>query len=424
MIVEECVHTYQSSLVSTPADSAFHTLGMDSEVVDSGGFHDNSTNNSRLTFSSGGIFLVFGAPAWSNPTGEVYGRLTKNGTSVGYEYNVSGNAAAPTSLAGPVAFWLENFTAGDYMESQGWNNAGGNRNAWTQMCALKVDEWSCSVGATAGQSVSPFSEVTLTFATVIYDPHGMATATDRIEVQKAGYYLVLSNATGESMTEIKKNGSSSALKGSRGGGLDGQARMSTDYVVDYFEVGDYVRVSSYGNDRTLTVTHRQFAMIYLGDPFACLSYVYSDVNRTNSEAGFIAGILRFNTEWFDTGHGHPQHGFSYTTGPDYCVSCGSFNMAAGYHFALGKLWSDAGALSNDGLYTVLNGSQLANRFAMTRHVGSQAAIAFACFSAADGDTLTANWVASGTTNQQAYTPYTNVFVTDALEGGGQIYRRL
>ncbi len=61
MIVEECVHAYSSGFTSTAADNAYHTLGMDSEVVDSGGYHDNATNNSRITFPSGGIFLVFAA---------------------------------------------------------------------------------------------------------------------------------------------------------------------------------------------------------------------------------------------------------------------------------------------------------------------------------------------------------------------------
>lgn len=424
MIVEECVHAYSSGFTSTAKDGAYHTLGMDSEVVDSGGFHDVSTNNSRLTFSSGGIFLVFGAPAWANPGGTTYGRLTKNGTSVGYEYGVSGFNALPAATGGPFLFWLEDFYSGDYMESQGWNDNGGSGSAQTQMAALKVDEWSCMVGDTTTQTVGTFTSTVLTFANVEYDPHGMATATDRVEVQKAGYYLVLSIADGESKTEIKKNGSGSALKGSQGGSHDGQARGSIDYAVDWFEVGDYVRVTLYGSDRSLSVGSRQLAMIYLGGPFACLSYVYSDVDRSNAENGFITGILRMNTEWLDTGHGHPQHGFSYSPSPLYCSSCGSFNMSEGYHFGLAKLHATTGAFVNDGLYTVLNGSQLGNIFSTTRHVDDGGTMAFVCFEAVDGNTFTANWLASSTTTESGKTPFTNVFVTDAREGGGQIYRRL
>lgn len=424
MIVEECVHAYQSVLVSTPANSAYQTLGMDSEIVDSDGFHDNATNNERLTFASGGIFLVFGSPTWNNPaSGNANGRLRKNGTSVGYEYNTSGFAAHPTSLCGPILFWLEDFDAGDYMDSQGWSDAGGNRDAWTQMCALKVSEWSCHVGSTTFQSAPAFGSTTLLYPTVIYDPHGMATATDRIECQEAGYYLVLTNANGESTTKIHKNGSVTALHGSTGGGGDGQGRNAADYVVDWFEVGDYVQCILYSNDRSLGAYDRQFAMIYLGDEQSAVAYTYADFNITNADPGFITGILRTNTEWFDVGHGHPRNGFQYNASPVYCTTCGSFNMLDGYHFALAKIASSGGFFVNDAVYTVLNGSQLGQVFPNTRHVGFNTRMGFACFSAVYGDTFTANWVASTLNVFSATTPETNVFVTDASQWSSQFYRR-
>ncbi len=418
MIVEECVHAYSSSYTSLACDSAFHTLGMDTEIVDSGSFHDNSTNNSRLTFSSGGIFLVFAAPQWSDPGFTAAARMTKNGTTVGYEYGVDGFAATPTQLAGPLCFWLENFSSGDYMESQAYNNrdaAGGGtnfRSARTQMAALKVSEWSAHVAGTTATALNP-----VPFATTIYDPHSMFDGSTKLVAQKAGYYLVLSVVNALAITSIQKNGSGVPLSGSRGDGYS-----PADYIVDWFEIGDYVEITS-----STAPSWRQFAMVYMGDAFASMSYTYSATDRANTEPAFTAGVLRTDTEWIDTGHGHPQHGFSYNTSPAYCISCGSFNMTTGYHFGLVKISTNGGTfLQNDGCYTCLNGTQLGNVVSGSRHQSPSAwtTVAFSCFQAADGDTFTGNWLASGTFVEASYTPYTTVFVTDAAEGGQQIYRRL
>ncbi len=418
MIVSECVHAYSSSYTSVACDSTYHTLGMDTEVVDSGGYHDNTTNNSRITFPSGGVFLVFGAPQISDPGFGVFSRVTKNGSPVGsYEYATDGFAAGPTQLTGTTPFWLDNFSSGDYMESQIWNNrdaAGGGtnfRNARTQMAAVEVSDWSCHVADSSSSSASP-----QTFSTTIYDPHGMVTSSTVFTAQRAGYYLIVTIFHHFASSYIHKNG------GGRLRGSLGSEAGAADYVVDYFEVGDYVEMEATGE-----MLHRQLAMIYLGDAQASLAYTYNSVDIHNSDAGFTAGVLRTDSEWIDTGHGHPQHGFSYNISPAYCISCGSFNMVDGYHFALAKISTDGGTfLQNDGCYTVLNGTQLGNVFSTNRHQRGSVAttLAFSCFQATYGDTFSGNWLASGTYTESAYTPWTNVFVTDAAEGGPQIYRRL
>lgn len=426
MIVEECVHAYSSAGVTTARDGVFHSIPMDTEVVDSGGFHNPASNPSRLTFPAGGIFLVFGAPSWDDTgSSNVNSRLAKNGTSVGYEYNAAGFAPEPTGRCGPPCFWLDQFLPADYMESQGSATHAIPGGAYTQMAALKVSDWSCSVGATASVSAPAFGNAVLTFPTVHFDPHGMATATDRITCQKAGYYLLLSNARGESVTRIQKNGLTVALHGSRGGGHDGQSRNATDYTVAWLDVGDYVRVHLFGNDRSLSVSHRQFAAVYLGSTSA-VSYTYSAVDLHNSDAGFTVGKLRTDSEFIDSGDGHPKGGFIYNPSPAYCISCGSFDMTAGYHFAMVKIMS-SGGFASDGVYTRLNGTALQPPIVNTRHVGENAIVGFVCFAAAAGDEFTANWLASGTVVQTGTTPTTNVFVTDAgtlTKWVGQIYRRL
>lgn len=410
MIVEKCVHAYSSGFTTVNKDSAWHTLPMDTEVVDSDGYHDNATDNSRLTFAAGGIFLVFGNPQWINPGGGVANCLAKNGSGVAWYYTTNGNAAAPTQLTGPMTFWLEDFAAGDYMESQTLCDAGGSGSARTQMAALEVSEWSCHAGASAGQS----GPVNLTFGTTVYDPHGMVTSSSVFTAQRAGYYLILTNVRGAAVTTVHKNGSGSPLNGSYAYGAGGQGVGAADYVVDWFEVGDYVEVvlaSGY------TVGERQFVMVWLGGTAACLGYTYDSVDLSNADAGYN-GVLRTDSDFLDPCDGHPQGGYVYNPSPVYCITCGSFNMLEGYHFALAKISTNGGTfLQNDGVFTELNGSQLGNVFSTNRHAsGSQeTTLAFSCFEAAFGDTFTGNWEASAIYTEVAYTPYTNVFVTDTAE---------
>ncbi len=417
MIVTECVHAYSSSYTSLPRNSTWNTLGMDTEVVDTGGYHDNVTNNSRITFPSGGVFLVFGAPQWFDPNFDVGGRMTKNGTPTGYEYYVDGFAAFPTQLAGPAMFWLQNFSAGDYMETQTWNDAGsGTASARTQMAALEVDDFSCMVGDT-----TPSAATTLTFGTTVYDPHSMVTSSTTLTAQKAGYYLVLSVCRGFGSTRIIKNGSTAQYLGSLGSGYS-----PMDYVVDYFEVGDYVQVYDPSAE---TWEFRQFAMVFLDDQVThqpLLAYTYDSIDLANTDPSFT-GVIRTDSEWFDTGNGHPKGGYQYNISPAYCITCGLFNTLAGYHFSLAKISTDGGVgLQNDGLYTILNGSPLGNIFSTSRHQRGSAftTVAFSCFQSVYGDTFAGSWAASALYTESAFTPWTNVFVTDVAQLNPQIYRRL
>ncbi len=418
MIVNHCVHAYQSSYLNIAGDNAYHTVGMDSEVVDSDNFHDNTTNNSRLTFPSNGTYLVFANPMMANPGGTIVGRITVNGIWNGYELSSGGATAAPTGFGGPCLFWLNSFSAGDYVESQILNNAGGTQSAKTQMCALEVSDWSCAVAGLSDGTIP------IAFPNTIYDPHGMVTSTTVLTAQKDGYYLCLFQQSGDAGVEFRKNGSGSALNGS------GTTHSSAaDYAVEWFAAGDTLTTGGAGGGNG----YRLMAMVYLGDSDACLGYTYNSVNFANNDAGFITGVFRTDSEFLDPCAGHPRGGYQYNTTPFYCLTCGSFNMLEGYHFALAKMATDGGTFNqNDGVYTVLNGAQLGNVFSTNAHDDGATypteALAFSCFQAAFGDTFTGNWLASGLYVELAFTPVTNVFVTDTAEFPpgftGQIYRRL
>lgn len=100
------------------------TISWDSENFDTDGFHDNVTNNSRITIPSGkaGKYLFTSIINWnSNATGYREVRFTKNGTAQSYA-NI---AATPTGEAGTVITQILNLAVADYVEIKAEQSSGG-----------------------------------------------------------------------------------------------------------------------------------------------------------------------------------------------------------------------------------------------------------------------------------------------------------
>ena len=96
------------------------------ENYDTDGFHDNSTNNTRLTIPSGkgGYYNVRGQVGLQ-ALGVVsfYVRVLKNGTLL--RYFVSAGSTEDDTIR--INF-VDNFAAGDYLECQVYHNYSGSRN--------------------------------------------------------------------------------------------------------------------------------------------------------------------------------------------------------------------------------------------------------------------------------------------------------
>ena len=111
------------------ANVTFTSITFDQEPLDVGGYHDNSTNNTRLTVPSGktGYFLV----QWNlhpyNITSAAY-KLLKNGTSIA-QYADSYNWTTGTEVDFTNQ-WLGALSAGDYVEIQFWQTTGSARNVY------------------------------------------------------------------------------------------------------------------------------------------------------------------------------------------------------------------------------------------------------------------------------------------------------
>jgi hypothetical protein len=105
------------------------TVSFDGEVYDTSNFHDNTTNNSRMTIPAGlgGKYLVNVNFAYAaNATGQRVGYIF---TGLGGLYML--NAISPNSTASQanVSFSaILNMTAGDYIEMKTYQDSGGSLN--------------------------------------------------------------------------------------------------------------------------------------------------------------------------------------------------------------------------------------------------------------------------------------------------------
>ena len=119
------VSVYRGSAKSI-ANNTETSIDFDNEYFDTDGFHDNVTNNTRLTVPSGkgGYYLITATlPYASNASGERQIILNLNGADNFYFITTPG-AQATTN---PVSI-IKNLTVGDYVELQAYQSSGGALN--------------------------------------------------------------------------------------------------------------------------------------------------------------------------------------------------------------------------------------------------------------------------------------------------------
>jgi hypothetical protein len=100
------------------------TINFNNETIDSDGFHDNSTNNSRLTVPTGkgGKYLVSGTMIFQgNASGIRIIQIAKNGTVYGETYALGYNSSQSMN-----AQMILDASAGDYFTLKLYQNTGGN----------------------------------------------------------------------------------------------------------------------------------------------------------------------------------------------------------------------------------------------------------------------------------------------------------
>ena len=118
---------YKDTSDQTLSNDTDTVITFNAEEFDTDGFHDNSTNNSRITIPSGkgGKYLIIATLAFAaNATGVRAAYFKKNGSTniiLGYQYQTTSSFTFRASVSG-----ICDLTAGDYIEHLGVQTSGGN----------------------------------------------------------------------------------------------------------------------------------------------------------------------------------------------------------------------------------------------------------------------------------------------------------
>jgi hypothetical protein len=126
----------------TISNATLTAVAFTQETLDTNGFHDNSTNNTRVTIPSGyaGKYMFIWNQVWtSNSTGYRKANLYLNGASTSQLFSVAAANGDQTSATGTVTF---SASVGDYFEVYVIQNSGGNLdmidNSYFQVIYLGV----------------------------------------------------------------------------------------------------------------------------------------------------------------------------------------------------------------------------------------------------------------------------------------------
>lgn len=109
----------------TVANNTLTAVAFNAERYDTAGYHDNSTDNERLTAPADGYYLIGGGLLWTgNATGRRIIELAINGTTIIARQEVP-QPGVITSVAQSVCSEYA-LVAGDYAELRVFQASGGN----------------------------------------------------------------------------------------------------------------------------------------------------------------------------------------------------------------------------------------------------------------------------------------------------------
>lgn len=116
-----------ATTVPTSTDTA---LDLSTETYDTDTYHDNSTNNSRLTAPRDGYYFVTGEVAGADTSDyTIVGYVKRNGTIVGRSAQ---RIASGGGQLGLTVTSIVSMTSGQYVELFAWQNSGADRSVVAQ----------------------------------------------------------------------------------------------------------------------------------------------------------------------------------------------------------------------------------------------------------------------------------------------------
>lgn len=273
-------HTTTQSIPNT-ADTG---VAFASERFDTDGFHDNVTNNSRVTIPPGlgGKYLVTGAVLFAgNATGARYFRPRKNGTinlGMGAEIGTPGANAIGLNFSEVM-----DLVAGDYIEGLVYQGSGGSLNIgstndfeYSRMEVVKLDAGRVGggIGVRAtftGTTFGTGSYSAIPFAGEDFDTDGFhdnVTNNSRLTVPTGlgGKYHVTvhagHNGSSPAYLYVRKNGSSQVLGFDYGHGASGAIEYEASGDLD-LAAGDYIEALGSWSSATMDTGATWFSMMRL-----------------------------------------------------------------------------------------------------------------------------------------------------------------
>lgn len=218
--------------------TAFTPVQWNNEVYDTDGFHDNSTNPSRITIPSGtsGLIRLSASISASGSTSELGIAFFKNGTQItNYEYDTENSTGNISAISAPITC-----TAGDYFEvairATSAPTVDVSNNSW-----FAVEELPSGLNYTVGSwtttSLTSGSFIQIRQLTV---PAGVT----RIQ---AGFWAGKIPTTGTFAMVLRKNGADfteGAMCQSNSAGSEYVHAMSVPFTVT---PGDTIEVYGYAN---------------------------------------------------------------------------------------------------------------------------------------------------------------------------------
>lgn len=120
-----------SGAATAIADNTATALGFTSERWDNDAMHDNSTNNTRLTANTAGLYLITATVGWAdNTTGQRCTLLKVGGSTI------IADQCAPTPTGARNVYnnvtTVYTLSAGEYVEVLAYQNSGGQLNVITE----------------------------------------------------------------------------------------------------------------------------------------------------------------------------------------------------------------------------------------------------------------------------------------------------
>jgi hypothetical protein len=194
-------------------------MALTAENLDTDGFHDNATNNTRVTIPSGlsGNYLVlFSGLYVNNATGVVGVRCKVNGsTTHGELKHPNGPASGGDGNHGPSSFALLSLSTGDYVEVEAFQTSGAGLNAQCQLAVIRLGtSKACHAYTTTGNSLASgaYGVVNLDAETVDTDnQHDPVTNNSRVAVPDTADYLIfwrdeVASTSAQSAGKLRLNG--------------------------------------------------------------------------------------------------------------------------------------------------------------------------------------------------------------------------